>query len=196
MCRVGSHGSLLPRGKGRKTARTGSSVATRAGRPPAAVAVGPDPGGAGPRAGAHRPGGRRALRPRRRRVGARGGGRQDAARSSPGSAYRKHVRLARLEGGALGVGGVVTAAPGPRRAALDPEPDGLLHRGRARLRPAPPDAPGRAARAARALPTPAEARRALDGMGKRLAQAAAERALRSGDRAALHCGSPGTSRSA
>ena len=26
-------------------------------------------------------------------------------------AYRKHVRLARLEGGALGVGGILTAAP-------------------------------------------------------------------------------------
>src|SRR5918992_2481640 len=28
-------------------------------------------------------------------------------------AYKKHVRLARLEGGALGIGGVITAAPDP-----------------------------------------------------------------------------------
>ena len=34
--------------------------------------------------------------------------------------------------------------------------------------------------------TPEEARKALDGMGKHLAQAAAERALRSGDRRGLH----------
>ena len=35
-------------------------------------------------------------------------------------------------------------------------------------------------------PTPAEARQALDGMGKRLAQAAAERSLRPSDRTGLH----------
>src|SRR5918992_2520446 len=28
-------------------------------------------------------------------------------------AFKKHVRLSRLEGGALGVGGAVTAGPGP-----------------------------------------------------------------------------------
>jgi hypothetical protein len=26
-------------------------------------------------------------------------------------AYRKHVRMARVEGGALGIGGIITAAP-------------------------------------------------------------------------------------
>ncbi len=48
------------------------------------------------------------------------------------TAVTKHVRLARLEGATLGWGGAVTAGARPRGAALDPEPDGLLRRGRAR----------------------------------------------------------------
>ena len=62
-------------------------------------------------------------------------------------AFKKHVRLARLEGGALGVGRRDHGGARHRRAAVDPEPHGLLHRRRLRLRPAPPDAPGRVPRA-------------------------------------------------
>jgi hypothetical protein len=102
-------------------------------------------------------------------------------------AYRKHVRLARLEGGALGIGGAITVAPDLVAliwiqtrmvfyvaAAYGYDP---LHP----MRPAE-------YRALQGLyDTPAAAREALDGVGKRLAQAMAERALLSGRRTdALH----------
>ena len=158
----------------------------RSARPPQ-VAVGPDPGRAGPRARStsRSPPPSASARPPRSGCAWPAPGRPP--RSSRRIAYRKHVRLARLEGGALGVGGIVTAAPGPGRAPLDPEPDGLLHRRRA-------TATTRGTRCARpscwrcssSTPLPRRPAQALDGVGKHLAQAAAERALRSGDRTGLH----------
>ena len=66
-------------------------------------------------------------------------------------AYRKHVRLARLEGGALGVGGIFTAAP-DLVALLWIQSRMVFYIAAAlRVRPAPPDAPRRAAGAARPL---------------------------------------------
>jgi hypothetical protein len=73
-------------------------------------------------------------------------------------AYRKHVRLARLEGGVLGIGGAITAAPDV--VAL------LALQG--------------------VYPTPAQAREALDGMGKLMAQAMVEKALASRSTDRLH----------
>ena len=48
-------------------------------------------------------------------------------------AYKKHVRMARLEGGALGIGGAITMAPDMVALDVDPEPHDLLHRRRPRL---------------------------------------------------------------
>jgi len=92
-------------------------------------------------------------------------------------AYRKHVRLARLEGGLFGLGGAFTVAPDIVAllwiqsrmvfyiaAAYGYDP-------RHSMRPAELLALQGVYR------TPAEARRALDGAGKRLAQAVVERAI-------------------
>ena len=101
-------------------------------------------------------------------------------------AFKKHVRLARLEGGTLGIGGVITAAPDlvsllwiqsrmvfyiaaaygydqnhPLRPAVYLALQGLYD-------------------------TPAEARVALDGVGKRMAIAMAERTLLNRNTDALH----------
>lgn len=101
-------------------------------------------------------------------------------------AYTKHVRLARLEGAALGVGGVVTAAP-DLVALLWIESRMTFYIAAAYGYDA-----RHAMRPAELLflldlyPTAAHAREALDGVGKHLAQAAAERAVLSGDRTRLH----------
>jgi hypothetical protein len=101
-------------------------------------------------------------------------------------AYRKHVRLARLEGGALGVGGIVTAAP-DMVAFLWIESRMVFFVAAAYgHNPRDPMRPAELLTLLDLYPTPEEAREALDGIGKRLAQAAAERALRSGDRTGLH----------
>jgi uncharacterized protein (DUF697 family) len=101
-------------------------------------------------------------------------------------AYRKHVRLARLEGGALGVGGVVTAAP-DLVALLWIQSRMVFYVAAAYgYDPLHPMRPAELLALLDLYPTPDDARTALDGMGKRLAQAAAERALRSGDRSGLH----------
>jgi hypothetical protein len=101
-------------------------------------------------------------------------------------AYRKHVRLARLEGGALGIGGAFTAAPDVVAllwiqsrmvfyvaAAYGHDP---LH----------PMRPAELLALQGVYETPADARRALDGMGKSLAQAMAEKALASRSTDRLH----------
>lgn len=98
------------------------------------------------------------------------------------TAYRKHVRLARLEGGALGVGGIVTAAP-DLVALLWIQSRMVFYIAAAHgYDPTHPMRPAELLALLDLYPTPAEARSALDGLGKRLAQVAAERALRSDDR--------------
>jgi EcsC protein family len=98
------------------------------------------------------------------------------------TAYRKHVRLARLEGGALGVGGIVTAAP-DLVALLWIQSRMVFYIAAAHgYDPNHPMRPAELLALLDLYATPAEARSALDGMGKRVAQAAAERALRSDDR--------------
>jgi EcsC protein family len=95
-------------------------------------------------------------------------------------AYRKHVRLARLEGGALGLGGAITA--GPDLVALLWIQSRMLfyiaaaygYDPRHEMRPA------ELLMLQGVYPTAAEAREALDGVGKHMAQAMAERALTSG----------------
>ncbi|HEX6582185.1 MAG TPA: EcsC family protein [Thermoleophilaceae bacterium] len=101
-------------------------------------------------------------------------------------AFKKHVRIARLEGGALGAGGVITAAPD--MVAL------LWLQGRMVFYiaaaygydPCHPMRPAEYLALQGLYDTPAEARRALDGVGKRMAQAMAERALSSRRNDALH----------
>jgi EcsC protein family len=101
-------------------------------------------------------------------------------------AYRKHVRLARLEGGALGVGGIVTAAP-DLVAFLWIESRMVFYVAAAYgYDPRHPMRPAELLALLDLYATPEDARKALDGIGKHLAQAAAERALRSGDRTGLH----------
>ena len=99
------------------------------------------------------------------------------------AAYRKHVRLARLEGATLGIGGAVTAG-------LDL---GALAWIQARMvfyiaaaygyDPRHPMRPAELLALWEIYPTPAEAREALDGLGKPLAQALAEAQLAGRDRA-------------
>jgi hypothetical protein len=92
-------------------------------------------------------------------------------------AYRKHVRLARLEGGLLGLGGVFTAAP-DIVALLWIQSRMVFY-----IAAAYGYDPRHAMRPAELLAlqgvygTPAEARRALDRVGKHLAQAVVERAI-------------------
>lgn len=101
-------------------------------------------------------------------------------------AYKKHVRLARLEGGALGIGGVITA--GPDLVALLWIQSRMLfyiaaaygYDPRHEMRPA------ELLMLQRVYPTAAEARAALDGVGKHMAQAMAERALSNRDDQAIH----------
>ena len=87
-------------------------------------------------------------------------------------AKKRHATLARFEGAATGVGGIVTMVPDLVGARLDPVAAGLLRRRRLRLRPARPDAAGRGARPVRVLrPDPGDARRALDGIGSTVVEA-------------------------
>ena len=101
-------------------------------------------------------------------------------------AHTKHVRLARLEGAALGVGGVVTAAP-DLVALLWIESRMTFYIAAAYGYDARhPMRPAELLFLLDLYPTAAQAREALDGVGKHLAQAAAERAMRSGDQTRLH----------
>jgi hypothetical protein len=97
-------------------------------------------------------------------------------------AYRKHVRLARLEGGALGIGGAVTA--GADLVALLWIQSRMLFYIAAAYGydPRHPMRPAELLMLQGVYPTAAEAREALDGAGKRMAQAMAERALTSSKR--------------
>ena len=92
-------------------------------------------------------------------------------------AFKKHVRLARLEGAALGVGGVITA--GPDLVALLWIQSRMVFYIAAAYGydPRHPMRPAELLALQGVYPTAAEARAALDGVGKHMAQAIAERAL-------------------
>ena len=101
-------------------------------------------------------------------------------------AYRKHVRLARLEGGALGIGGVFTAAPDVV-ALIWIQSRMIFYIAAAYgYDPRHPMRPAELLALQGVYATPAEARRALDGMGKLMAQAIAEKALASRTTDRLH----------
>jgi uncharacterized protein (DUF697 family) len=101
-------------------------------------------------------------------------------------AYRKHVRLARLEGAALGLGGIVTAAPDVV-ALLWIQSRMVFYMAAAYgYDPRHPMRPAELLTLQDVYATPAEARHALDGMGKPLAQAMVEKALMSRTTDRLH----------
>ena len=101
-------------------------------------------------------------------------------------AFKKHVRLARLEGGALGVGGILTAAP-DLVALLWIQSRMVFYIAAAYgYDPIQPMRPAEYLALQGLYKTPAEAREALDGVGKRMAQAMVEQALSRRDTDALH----------
>jgi hypothetical protein len=92
-------------------------------------------------------------------------------------AYRKHVRLARLEGGVLGIGGVITAAP-DMVALLWIQSRMVFYIAAAQgYDPRHPMRPAELLSLQGVYESPAQARAALDGMGKLMAQAMVEKAL-------------------
>ena len=101
-------------------------------------------------------------------------------------AFKKHVRLARLEGGALGVGGAITAAP-DIVALLWIQSRMVFYIAAAYgYDPRHPMRPAEYLALQGLYDTPADAREALDGVGKRMAQAMVEKALSRRDTDALH----------
>jgi EcsC protein family len=113
-----------------------------------------------------------------------GGGRRP--RKLARIAYRRHVRLARLEGGVLGLGGVITAAPDVV-ALLWIQSRMVFYIGAAYGHdPRDPMRPAELLVLEGVYPTPEAAREALDGMGKLMAQAIAEKALASRSSDRLH----------
>ena len=101
-------------------------------------------------------------------------------------AYKKHVRLSRLEGGALGVGGAITAAP-DLVALIWIQTRMVFYIAAAYgYDPLHPMRPAEYLALQGLYDTPAEAREALDGVGKRMAQAMVERALSHRRTDALH----------
>jgi len=101
-------------------------------------------------------------------------------------AFKKHVRLARLEGGALGIGGAITAAP-DLVALLWIQSRMVFYIAAAYgYDPRHPMRPAEYLALQGLYDTPAEAREALDGVGKRMAIAMAERALSHRRNDALH----------
>ena len=102
------------------------------------------------------------------------------------TAYKKHVRIARLEGGALGIGGVITAAP-DLVALLWIQSRMVFYIAAAYgYDPHHPMRPAEYLALQGLYETPAEARDALDGVGKRMAQAMVERAISKRDTDAIH----------
>jgi hypothetical protein len=93
------------------------------------------------------------------------------------TAYKKHVRLARIEGATLGLGGAVTAAP-DLLGLIWIESRMVFYIAAAYgYDPRHPMRPAELLALHDVYPTAAEAREALDGMGDRLAGALAKRAL-------------------
>jgi EcsC protein family len=101
-------------------------------------------------------------------------------------AYRKHVRLARLEGGALGLGGIITAAPDVVALLWIQSRMVFYIAAASGYDPRHPMRPAELLALQEVYATPAEARAALDGMGKLMAQAIAEKALASRNNDRLH----------
>jgi hypothetical protein len=101
-------------------------------------------------------------------------------------AYRKHVRLAQLEGAALGLGGVFTAAPDIVALIWIQSRMTFYIAAAHGFDPKHPMRPAELLALQGFYETPAEARAALDGVGKRLAQAAVERALSNRSMDSLH----------
>ena len=95
-------------------------------------------------------------------------------------AYRRHVRMARLEGGALGLGGFVTAAADLLALAWIQSRMVFFIAAAYGYDPRDPMRPAELLALQDVYDTPAEAREALDGVGKPLARAVVERQLRSG----------------
>src|SRR5918996_3668970 len=92
-------------------------------------------------------------------------------------AFQKHVRLARLEGGVLGVGGAITVAPDVV-ALIWIQSRMIFYIAAAYgYDPRHPMRPAELLALQGMYDTPAEARAALDGVGKRLAQALVEKAI-------------------
>ena len=92
-------------------------------------------------------------------------------------AYRKHVRIARVEGGVLGIGGALTMAP-DMVALLWIQSRMIFYIAAANgYDPNHPMRPAELLALQGVYETPAEARAALDGMGKLMAQAMVEKAL-------------------
>ncbi|MFN2616629.1 MAG: EcsC family protein [Thermoleophilaceae bacterium] len=100
-------------------------------------------------------------------------------------AVRKHVRLARLEGGALGLGGFVTAVPD--LVALGWVQSGMVFHVAAAYGhdPTDPMRPAELLTLTGFYDTPEQAREALDGTGKSLARATVERGLSGGQERTL-----------
>jgi hypothetical protein len=101
-------------------------------------------------------------------------------------AYKKHVRLSRLEGGVLGAGGAITAAP-DLVALLWIQSRMVFYVAAAYgYDPRHPMRPAELLAIQGFYETPEEARKALDGVGKLMAQAMVEKALTSRNTDALH----------
>src|SRR3954447_26399678 len=93
------------------------------------------------------------------------------------TAFKKHVRLARLEGAALGIGGFYTAAP-DLMALIWIQSRMVFYIAAAYgWDPRDPMRPAELLALHEVYDTPQDARAALDGMGSRLATALAKRAL-------------------
>jgi hypothetical protein len=92
-------------------------------------------------------------------------------------AFKKHVRLARLEGGALGVGGAITAAPDLVGLLWIQSRMVFYIAAAYGYDPEHPMRPAEYLALQGLYDTPADARQALDGVGKRMGQAMVERAL-------------------
>ena len=101
-------------------------------------------------------------------------------------AFRKHVRLARLEGGALGAGGVITVAPDVVSLLWIQSRMVFYIAAAYGYDPCHPMRPAEYLALQGLYDTPAEARKALDGVGKHMAVAMAERALSNRKSDALH----------
>ena len=101
-------------------------------------------------------------------------------------ALKKHVRLARLGGGAFGVGGAITAAPDMVSLLWIQSRMVFYIAAAYGYDPCHPMRPAEYLALQGLYDTPAEARKALDGVGKHMAVAMAERALSNRKSDALH----------
>ena len=100
-------------------------------------------------------------------------------------AYRKHVRLARVEGAALGLGGIVTAIPDLVALAWIQSRMVFYIAAAYGYDPRHPMRPAELLAIQEVYPTAAEAREALDGVGRHMAVALAEKAMSGRDQALI-----------